>query len=112
MAKGIVHLCVGIHDRLETAAGDYADLKRLHDEGLVGAHAAAVVARDAGGTIAVKKRKKDTARGAWTGRGAAPPDEEGGPRGAQRRRPLCQPRPIRERRSWARPRAAPASSGW
>ena len=51
----------------------------------LGWNAAAVVARDAGGTIAVKERKKDTARGAWTGRGAAPPDEEGGPRGAQRR---------------------------
>ena len=69
MAKGTVHLCVGIYDRLETAEGDYADLKRLHGEGLVGAYDAAVVARQADGTIAVVERKKETARGAWTGLG-------------------------------------------
>ena len=69
MAKGTVHLCVGIYDRLETAEGDYADLKRLHGDGLVGAYDAAVVARQADGTIAVVERKKETARGAWTGLG-------------------------------------------
>jgi uncharacterized membrane protein len=69
MAKGTVHLCVGIYDRLETAELDYADLKTLHGEGRVGAYDAAVVARDAGGAIAVKERKKDTARGGWTGLG-------------------------------------------
>jgi uncharacterized membrane protein len=69
MAKGTVHLCVGIYDRLETAESDYADLKRLHAEGVVGAYDAAVVAREADGTIAVVDRKKETARGAWTGLG-------------------------------------------
>jgi uncharacterized membrane protein len=69
MAKGTVHLCVGIYDRLETAESDYADLKRLHGEGLVGAYDAAVVAREADGTIAVVERKKETAHGAWTGLG-------------------------------------------
>lgn len=69
MAKGTVHLCVGIYGQLETAEGDYADLKRLHGEGLVGAYDAAVVARGEDGTIAVKERKRDTARGAWTGLG-------------------------------------------
>ena len=69
MTKGTVHLCVGIYDRLETAEADYADLKTLHNEGRVGAYDAAVVARDAGGAIAVKERTKDTAAGAWTGLG-------------------------------------------
>ena len=69
MAKGSVHLCVGLYGDLDTAESDYADLKRLHGEGVVGAYDAAVVAREADGTIAVKERKKDTARGAWTGLG-------------------------------------------
>ena len=69
MAKGTVHLCVGIYDRLETAELDYADLKTLHGEGRVGAYDAAVVARDASGAIAVQERKKDTVRGGWTGLG-------------------------------------------
>jgi len=69
MGKGTVHLCVGIYDRLETAESDYADLKRLHSEGVVGAYDAAVVAREADGTIAVVERKKETAHGAWTGLG-------------------------------------------
>ena len=69
MAKGTVHLCVGIYDKLETAERDYADLKTLHNEGLVGAYDAAVVAREADGTVSVAERKKDTARGAWTGLG-------------------------------------------
>jgi len=69
MAKGTVHLCVGIYERLESAEGDYADLKQLHSEGLVGAYDAAVVARAADGSIAVVERKKETARGAWTGLG-------------------------------------------
>jgi uncharacterized membrane protein len=69
MTKGTVHLCVGVYDRLETAEADYADLKKLHSEGRVGAYDAAVVARDAGGAIAVKERTKDAAHGAWTGLG-------------------------------------------
>jgi uncharacterized membrane protein len=69
MAKGTVHLCVGVYDRLVTAERDYEDLKRLHAEGVVGAYDAAVVARGADGTIAVVDRKKETARGAWTGLG-------------------------------------------
>jgi len=69
MANGTVHLCVGIYDRLATAERDYADLKTLHSEGLVGAYDAAVVERDAGGAIVVRERKKDTAHGAWTGLG-------------------------------------------
>ena len=69
MAKGTVHLCVGIYDRLEAAESDYADLKQLHSEGVVGAYDAAVVSRQADGTIAVVERKKETARGAWTGLG-------------------------------------------
>ena len=69
MAKGTVHLCVGLYHDLETAEGDYAGLKRLHAEGLVGAYDAAVVAREVDGTIAVVERKKGTARGAWTGLG-------------------------------------------
>jgi len=69
MAKGTVHLCVGIYDRLETAEGDYTDLNKLHHAGLVGAYDAAVVARAADGTVTVVERKKDAARGAWTGLG-------------------------------------------
>jgi uncharacterized membrane protein len=69
MAKGTVHLCVGIYDRLDTAESDYVDLKRLHSEGVVGAYDAAVVTREADGTIAVVERKKETAHGAWTGLG-------------------------------------------
>ena len=69
MVRKTVHLCVGIYDQLETAHGDYSDLKRLHHEGLVGAYDAAVVARAEDGTVAVTERKKDTARGAWTGLG-------------------------------------------
>jgi len=69
MAKGTIHLCVGIYHDLESAEGDYADLKKLHHEGLVGAYDAAVVAREDDGTIAVTERKRDTARGAWTGLG-------------------------------------------
>jgi uncharacterized membrane protein len=69
MTKGTVHLCVGLYHDLETAEADYADLKRLHGEGLVGAYDAAVVARQDDGTVAVEERKKDTARGAWSGLG-------------------------------------------
>ena len=69
MAKGSVHLCVGIYERLETAEEDYAGLNKLHHAGLVGAYDAAVVVRDADGTVRVAERKKDTARGAWTGLG-------------------------------------------
>ena len=69
MAKGNVHLCVGIYDRLETAEKDYADLNKLHHAGLVGAYDAAVVARGADGTVGVVERKKDVAHGAWTGLG-------------------------------------------
>lgn len=69
MTKGTVHLCVGIYDRIDTAERDYADLKTLHKEGLVGAYDAAVVEREAGGAIVVSDRKKDTAHGAWTGLG-------------------------------------------
>ena len=69
MAKGTVHLCVGIYDGLETAEGDYADLNKLHHAGLVGAYDAAVVERGADGTVSVVERKKETARGAWTGLG-------------------------------------------
>jgi uncharacterized membrane protein len=69
MAKGTVHLCVGIYDRLETAEGDYADLNKLHHAGLVGAYDAAVVARGADGMVNVVERKKDTAHGVWTGLG-------------------------------------------
>ena len=70
MAKGTVHLCVGIYERLETAEEDYADLNKLHHAGLVGAYDAAVVERvrpTARSTIA--DRKKDTTHGAWTGVG-------------------------------------------
>jgi uncharacterized membrane protein len=69
MAKGTVHLCVGIYDRLETAEQDYADLNKLHHAGLVGAYDAAVVVREADGTVRVADRKKESARGAWTGLG-------------------------------------------
>jgi uncharacterized membrane protein len=69
MAKGSVHLCVGIYDRLETAEEDYAGLNKLHHAGLVGAYDAAVVVRDVDGTVRVAERKKDAARGAWTGLG-------------------------------------------
>jgi uncharacterized membrane protein len=69
MTKKTVHLCVGIYDRPETAESDYADLRTLHNEGLVGAYDAAVVTRDAEGKVAVVERKRDTARGAWTGLG-------------------------------------------
>ena len=69
MAKGTVHLCVGIYDRLETAEEDYADLNKLHHAGLVGAYDAAVVTRGSDGTVAVVDRKKDTAHGALTGLG-------------------------------------------
>ena len=69
MAKAAVHLCVGIYDKLEVAEGDYSDLNELHHAGLVGAYDAAVVTREAGGTIAVVERKNETARGAWTGLG-------------------------------------------
>jgi uncharacterized membrane protein len=69
MTKGTVHLCVGIYDRQDVAEHDFADLRTLHNEGRVGAYDAAVVARDAAGAVAVVERKKDTARGAWTGLG-------------------------------------------
>ena len=69
MAKGTVHLCVGIYDRLDTAEVDYADLNKLHHAGLVGAYDAAVVARGADGTVKVVERKKDAAHGAWSGVG-------------------------------------------
>jgi uncharacterized membrane protein len=69
MAKGTVHLCVGVYKRLETAERDYADLNTLHHAGLVGAYDAAVVARGADGAVGVVERKKDTAHGARTGLG-------------------------------------------
>lgn len=69
MAKGTVHLCVGIYDKLEIAEGDYSDLNTLHHAGLVGAYDAAVVTRAADGVVTVVERKKDIARGTWTGLG-------------------------------------------
>jgi len=69
MAKGTVHLCVGVYDRLETAEADFVDLNKLHHAGLVGAYDAAVVARGADGMVSVVERKKDTAHGVWTGLG-------------------------------------------
>lgn len=69
MAKGTVHLCVGIYEKLEIAEGDYSELSTLHHAGLVGAYDAAVVTRAADGVVTVVERKKDTARGAWTGLG-------------------------------------------
>jgi len=69
MAKGTVHLCVGVYDRLDAAEVDYADLNKLHHAGLVGAYDAAVVTREADGTVNVVERKKDAAHGAWSGIG-------------------------------------------
>ena len=69
MAKGTVHLCVGIYEKLEIAEGDYSELSTLHHAGLVGAYDAAVVTRAADGVVTVVERKKDTARGTWTGLG-------------------------------------------
>jgi uncharacterized membrane protein len=68
MASEKIHLCIGLYDAVDTAEADFADLKRLHEYGRLGAYDAAVITREED-TVKVDKRVGKTQHGLWSGVG-------------------------------------------
>lgn len=58
---------VGVYDGPTAAEGDYEAVKALHSAGVVGTYDAAVISKDEGGKVHVRKHEKPTQHGAWSG---------------------------------------------
>lgn len=62
-----VFVFVGVYDNPSDATADYDAVKQLHSGGVVGTYDAAVVNRDPGGKVHIRKHEKPTQHGAWSG---------------------------------------------
>ncbi len=62
-------LYLGVYESPARAAQDLTELAELHRSGRVGTYDAAVVEKDAQGTVTLRKYEKPTQHGAWTGIG-------------------------------------------
>src|SRR5215831_247655 len=67
MADNAAFIYVAAYPDETTARDDYAAVKNLHEQGLVGSYDAAVVTKDANGKIHANKDETATRTGAWWG---------------------------------------------
>lgn len=58
---------IATYANLNDAKADYEAVKQLHSAGIIGTYDAAVVSKDATGTVTISKTEKPTQYGAWTG---------------------------------------------
>src|SRR5215831_10676871 len=67
MADNAAFIYVAAYPDETTARDDYAAVKSLHDQGVVGSYDAAVVTKDANGKVHANKDETATRHGAWWG---------------------------------------------
>jgi uncharacterized membrane protein len=67
MSDQPLFLFVGAYDTENAAEVDYALVKELHADGVIGTYDAAIIAKEDDGKVRVKKDELPTRHGAWTG---------------------------------------------
>jgi len=67
MADKSVVVYVASYTSADDAQADYALVKQLHSDGVIGAYDAAVISKDAGGLVKISTTEKPTQYGAWAG---------------------------------------------
>ena len=67
MSNNQVFLFVGTYGSVADAQMDYDAVKERHNQHIIGTYDAAVVNKDAEGTVHIHKHEKPTQHGAWTG---------------------------------------------
>jgi uncharacterized membrane protein len=67
MADKPIFVYVATYASADDAWQDYQAVKQLHRDGVMGTYDAAIISKDADGTVHVSEREKPTEYGAWAG---------------------------------------------